>query len=74
MVIFPPVLLIRRNQIILRLAAAGAESPDTAVTLADAGIIHSNGFRRLTDFLVRRGISQRTADGRYYKKPEDPRP
>jgi len=67
MAIFPPVLLIRRNHIILKLAAAGATSPETAVTLAEAGVMNSNAFKRLTNYLVGRGVIQRTADGRYYK-------
>ena len=71
MAFFPPVLLIRRNLIILKLAAAGATSPETAVTLAEAGVINSNTFRRLTDLLVGRGVIQRTTDGRYYRKNEE---
>ena len=67
MAFFPPVLLIRRNHIILKLAAAGATSPETAVTLVEAGVINTNTFKRLTDYLVKRGVIQRTADGRYYQ-------
>lgn len=67
MAFFPPVLLIRRNYIILKLAAAGATSPETAVTLSEAGVIHSNAIRRLNDFLVRRGVIKKTEDGRYYR-------
>lgn len=67
MAFFPPVLLIRRNLILLKLAAAGATNPETAVTLNEANGLSTNGFRRFTDFLVRRGVIHRTADGRYYK-------
>ena len=66
MAFFPPVLLIRRNHIMLKLAAAGANSPETAVTLAEAGVMNSKGFKRFTDFLVGRGIIHRTEDGKYY--------
>ncbi len=67
MAFFPPVLLIRRNLILLKLAEAKAETPETAVTLAEAGVINPNGFKRFSNFLVRRGVIRRTDDGRYYK-------
>ncbi len=70
MAFFPRVLLIRRNHIILMLAAAGATSAETAVTLPEAGAASPKAFRRFTEFLVRRGVIRKTADGRYYKPPE----
>ena len=56
---FPPVLFVRRNIIRKRLAEAG-------VTLAEAGVINPCGFRRFTEFLVRKDFIRRTADNRYY--------
>lgn len=63
---FPPVLLMRRNIIRKRLAEAGATTPEKALTLAEAGVINPYGFRRFTEFLVRKGFIRRTADNRYY--------
>ena len=70
MAFFPPVLLIRRNLIVLKLAQAGATDPESAVTLAEAGVTNPNGFRRLNDVLVARGVISRTTDGRYYRRVE----
>ena len=70
MAFFPPVLLIRRNLIVLTLAQAGATDPESAVTLAEAGVTNPNGFRRLNDVLVARGVISRTTDGRYYRRVE----
>jgi len=66
MAFFSPVPLIRKNVIVKKLAACGADSEKTAKTLAEAGVINPNGFRRITDRLVRMGIIHRTPDGRYY--------
>ena len=63
---FPPVLLMRRNIIRKRLAEAGATTPEKALTLAEAGVINPYGFRRFTEFLVRKDFIRRTADNRYY--------
>lgn len=63
---FPPVLLMRRNIIRKRLAEAGATTPEKALTLAEVGVINPYGFRRFTEFLVRKGFIRRTADNRYY--------
>ena len=60
------VILIRKNMIIGKLKACGAYSPDTALTLADAGVRHPDRFMHVTDWLVRKGWVNRTADGRYY--------
>ena len=66
MTVFPPVLLIRRNLLILKLSAAGAGSPETAVTLEQAGVGNSRVARKFADVLVKRGIIRRTKDGRFY--------
>ena len=62
----PPVFLIRKRVILYRLAAAGAVSPESAKTLAEAGVLNPNGLKMFTDILVRQGVICRTADGRYY--------
>ena len=56
MAYFPPVPAIRRNILLTRLRQTGAVSRETAVTLSDAGIINPNGFRHITDLLVKRRI------------------
>lgn len=66
MALFPSGLLVRRNLLILKLSAAGAGSPETAVTLEQAGVGNSRIFRKLADLMVRRGIIRRTDDGRLY--------
>lgn len=66
MALFPPIPLVRKNLIVKKLTACGADSEARARTLAEAGVINPNGFRRVTDRLVRMGIIHRTPDGRYY--------
>ncbi len=66
MAFFPPIPLIRRNLIVKRLSACGAASEASAKTLAEAGVVNPNGFRRITDRLVKTGVIRRTPDGRYY--------
>ena len=66
MAFFPPIPLIRRNLIIRKLRACGATSEQTARTLAEAGVLNPDGFRRITERLVDNGTIHRTADGRYY--------
>ena len=66
MAFFPPIPLIRRNVIVRRLRACGATSAETARTLADAGILNPNAFKRITELLVAHGTIHRTPDGRYY--------
>lgn len=66
MAFFPPVPLIRRNMILKRLRSCGAVSEQTAKTFAEAGIINPNGFKRITENLVKRGTIRRTSDSRYY--------
>ena len=66
MAFFPPIPLIRRNVIIKKLKASDATSAESAKTLADAGVINPNGFRRITDKLVKTNIIHKTDDGKYY--------
>ena len=66
MAFFPPIPLIRRNVILKKLSECGATSEKTARTLAEAGVINPNGFKRITELLMRQSIIHRTPDGRYY--------
>ena len=62
----PPTPLLRKRHIIRRLRACGATSPETAKTLAEAGVFHSDWFKPITNRLVKTGIIKKTADDRYY--------
>ena len=66
MAFFPPVPLIRRNAVVKKLKESGAISAETAKTLAEAGVINPDGFKRITDRLVETGVIHKTADGKYY--------
>ena len=66
MAFFPPIPLIRRNVIVKQLTACGATSESTAKSLAEAGVINPNGFKRITDRLVSAGVIHKTQDGKYY--------
>ena len=66
MAFFPPIPLIRRNVIIKKLKASGATSVETAKTLAEAGVINPNGFKRIADKLVETNVIHKTIDGKYY--------
>ncbi len=66
MAFFPPIPLIRKNVIVKRLLNCGATSEETAKTLAEAGVINPNGFKRITDRLVKMGSIHKTSDGKYY--------
>ena len=66
MVFFSPIPLIRRNVIIKQLKACGAISSETAKTLSEAGVINPNGFKRITDRLVKAGVIKKTGEDKYY--------
>ena len=66
MAFVPPIPLIRRNRIIYKLKKCGAVSPETAKTLEEAGVINPNGFRVITERLIKHGTIHITPDGRYY--------
>ena len=66
MAFFPPIPLIRRNHIIKCLRDCDAVSPSSARTLAEAGVINPNGFKRITNHLLETGWIHKTADGKYY--------
>ena len=61
-----PIALMRKNLIIKRLRACGAVSEESAKSLAEAGVINPDGFKRITDRLVKTGGIHRDSDGRYY--------
>lgn len=63
---FPPIPLIRCHVILRALTESGAASPETAVTLAGAGIVNPSGFPRITRRMVSMGLIAQTGDGRYY--------
>ena len=66
MAFFPPIPLIRKNVILKKLRDCGATSEKTARTLAEAGVINPNGFKRITELLVQQDAIHRTSDSRYY--------
>ena len=61
-----PMALMRKNLIIKKLRACGAVSEESAKSLAEAGVINPDGFKRITDSLVKTGSIHRTFGGRYY--------
>ncbi len=63
---FPPVPLIRKNVILRKLTAAGAVSPETAVTFREAGVINPDLFPAVTRSLIKLGKLVKTADDKYY--------
>lgn len=63
---FPPIPLIRRKHIVKQLLSCGAKSKETAKTLTEAGVINPNGFRRITDHLVKSGVIHKTSGNKYY--------
>ena len=66
MAFFPPIPLIRKNVIVKHLTACGATSESTAKSLAEAGVVNPNGFKRITDRLVQSGVIHKTVDNKYY--------
>ena len=57
---------LRRKLITDALEKAGAKTPATAKTLADAGVENPDLFPEYTEKLVWLGAVRRTRDGRYY--------
>lgn len=64
----PPVFLIRKRYITSKLLKSGAVSPETAKTLAEAGVFNPNTLPYFTYLLVKKNIIGRTEDGKYYLK------
>ena len=63
MAFFAPIPLIRKNHIIARLQETGAFSAETSKTLAEAGVINPNGFKRITERCGRRGARKKRFSG-----------
>ena len=60
------IFALRKKMILEGLAKAGAWSPETAKTLAEAGLKNPDLFMEYTQKLVLLGILRRTSDGKYY--------
>lgn len=60
----PPISVIRRKKIIKRLIIAGAVTPETAITLDEAGIF--NGIGLIIYRLEDHGILIKVNNDRYY--------
>lgn len=60
------VFALRRAMILESLKKAEAVSPETAVTLEDAGVVNIENFREYTETLVDLAVIRRTEDGRFY--------
>ena len=59
------MLLIRRKAIVTRLRTSGANSPETAVTPEEAGVLIPAAFPRVTERLIHNGTIRRTPEGKY---------
>lgn len=66
MTFFPPIPLIRKNNIIKKLTESNAFSEKTAKTFTEAGIINPNGFNKINERLIKQKVLVKTKDGKYY--------
>ena len=66
MTFFPPIPLIRKNNIIKKLTESNACSEKTAKTFTEAGIINPNGFNKINERLIKQKVLVKTKDGKYY--------
>ena len=66
MTFFPPIPLIRKNNIIKKLTESNAFSEKTAKTFTEAGIINPNGFNKINEKLIKQKVLVKTKDGKYY--------
>ena len=66
MTFFPPIPLIRKNNIIKKLTESNAFSEKTAKTFTEAGIINPNGFNKINEILIKQKVLTKTKDGKYY--------
>jgi predicted transcriptional regulator len=60
------VFAMRKKMITDALKAAGACTPETARTMAEAGLEHPELFTEYTRQLTDLGVIRRTENGRYY--------
>lgn len=65
---FAPVPLIRRNYVRNKLRKAGAFSPQTAVTLKQAGVINPTWFPQVTKAMVKARILAQVGEKYYLAK------
>lgn len=63
-----PVPLIRRNYVRNKLRKAGALSPETAVTLKQAGVINPTWFPQVTKRMVKSGLLAQAGEKFYLVK------
>jgi len=63
---FPPIPLIRKKIIIKKLTKNNAISEENAKTLAEAGIINPNGFKKVTEKMIEQQALIKTKEGKYY--------
>ena len=63
---FPPIPLIREKIIIKKLTKNNAISEENAKTLAEAGIINPNGFKKVTEKMIEQQALIKTKEGKYY--------
>ena len=66
MAFFPPIPLIRKKLIIKKLTECGAFSEETSKSFSEAGIINPNGFKKITEKLIKQNILVKTKDDKYY--------
>ena len=57
---------LRRKLIVSALERCGARTPETAKTLAEAGVENPDLFEEYTEKLVLYEVLRKTADGKYY--------
>lgn len=60
------VFALRRKLIVDALARCGARTPETAKTLAEAGVENPDLFEEYTEKLVWLEVIRKTQDGKYY--------
>ena len=57
---------LRRKLIVDALARCGARTPETAKTMAEAGVENPDLFEEYTEKLVLYEVIRKTTDGKYY--------
>lgn len=61
-----PVPLIRRNYVLRKLRKCGADCPERAVTLREAGVFNPDGFCGVTRRMISRGLICTVDGARYF--------
>lgn len=65
------VFAMRKAMILEALQREQAFSPETAVTMEEAGIVNIENFREYTESLVNQEVIRRTGDGRFYRDRDE---